>query len=129
MPILFTILLAGKGNWAQFKLRGANIRGKNNQRMLEAYHLTVCISQAAITQDLQKEIIDRGVRLFNLIEKKHAVWTSIYLFGQLPSLFIANISRRSAYQARNVMALHKLRHVQCDQRTLIPKQCRGESTR
>ena len=76
----------------------------------------VCIGDAAIIQNLEQDIQDIRVRLFDLVEQDDRVRTAANLFGQLTGLIIANVSRRRTDQAGNRVFLHVFGHVKANER-------------
>ena len=55
--------------------------------------------KAAILQDLQQQILNVAVCLFNLVKQHHAVWAAAHGLGQLAALLVADIARRRAHAA------------------------------
>src|SRR5260370_41260288 len=49
--------------------------------------------------------------------------------GKLAAIIVANISRRRTNQARGVLPLHKLRHIQDQERVLVREKRAGQGTR
>ena len=73
--------------------------------MFEIDGLAVRLGKTTIIENLQKEIKDLRMRLFNFIEQDNAIWTPPYRVGQLTSLVVADISGRGANQARDANAI------------------------
>src|SRR5947209_1704713 len=97
--------------------------------MLEIHDLPPRVGETAVVQNLEQEIKDLWVRLFNLIKQDNAIGASMYRLGQLTCLIIADIAWRSADEPGDMMALHKLGHIQLDQRVLIAKEPCGQRQR
>ena len=47
------------------------------------------IGETAVIQNLEQEIKDLWMRLFNLIKQDYTIRTPVYRFGQLASLIVA----------------------------------------
>ena len=103
-------------------MRGTSVGCDNNNRVFETNAAALRIGQTAIIKDLQQEIIDFGMRLLNFIKEDDAVGMATRGLGELPGLVKANISRRGTGQARNIMALHELGHIQLQHSFFIAKE-------
>src|ERR1035438_3147288 len=68
-------------------------------------------SETAVVHNLQQDVEDVGMRLFDLVEKHDRVRMTPHLFGKLPALVVADVSRRRANQARDGVLLHVFGHV------------------
>ena len=60
--------------------------------------------------------------LLDLVEHNDRVGVTADGFGKLSSLFVAHITRRSAYQTADGMAFHELGHIQLYQGIVASKQ-------
>ena len=56
------------------------------------------------------------MRLLNLVKKHHGVRSTADRLGELSTIIKANVSRRCANESARVVALHKLAHINLDQR-------------
>src|SRR5947209_5101574 len=97
--------------------------------MFEIHDLPMRVGETAVVQNLEQEIKDLGVCLFNLIKQDNAIGASMYRLGQLTCLIVADIAWRSTNEPGGMMALHELGHVQFDQRVLIAKERCGQRPR
>src|SRR6266852_7320929 len=86
---------------------GTNVRGHDHDGVPEVYCAPLSIGQLAVLQNLEQHVEDVRVSLLDLIEQDHAIRLTSYRFGELSSLLIANISRRSTDQACGCMAFHE----------------------
>ena len=71
----------------------------------------MAIGQAAIVEQLKQDIKYIVVRLFDFIEKNHAVGASSNRFRQLATFFVTDVSRRGAYKSTDGVPFHELAHV------------------
>ena len=55
------------------------------------------------------------MRLLDLVEDHDGIRAAAQGFGELPGIFVADISGRRAHQAADGMAFHELGHIQLDQ--------------
>ena len=62
------------------------------------------------------------MRFFDLIEQNHRIRTAADLLGELPALFISDVSGRRANQPRNRMLFHVLGHVNAYQGVFVVKE-------
>ena len=59
-------------------------------------------------KNLQQNVEDVGMGLFDLIEKNHGIGCAPHTLGQLTAFFVANVSRGRADETRNRVLLHVL---------------------
>ena len=97
--------------------------------VLEVDGAALTIGQAAVVEDLQEDVehVRRG--LFDLVEQDHRERTAPHGFGQLPALFVADVSRRCADQTRDGVLLAVLRHVDADHRAFVVEQITRQRAR
>jgi hypothetical protein len=69
------------------------------------------------------------VRFLDFVEQDHAVRTATHGLGELPALFVADVSGRRPDEARDGVLLHVLGHVDADHGVLVVEQEFGEGTR
>ena len=72
------------------------------------------IGQAAIIENLQEDVEDVRMGLFDFVEEDDAVRTTADGFSELAPFIIADISRRSPDQAGYGMFFHVFRHIDTD---------------
>ena len=75
---------SGRGTWA-------------NHPPFSLSHLGV--SDPAIIQDLEQDVEDVGMRLFNLVKQDDTVWAAAHRLGQLPALVVPHVTWGRAHQA------------------------------
>src|SRR5262249_36546636 len=100
----------------------ADIRCHDENRVAEIHRAALCIAELAVLHDLQQQVEDLRVGLLDLVKEHDAVGTSPHTLGQLSGLVVPYISRGRSGEPRSVVALHKLRHVDLDERVLAPKE-------
>src|SRR6185436_14847764 len=67
-------------------LARAEIRGHDQNGVLEVDRASLGISQPAVIQNLEQDIKDIRVRLLNLVKQHHSIRAAANRFGQLPAL-------------------------------------------
>ena len=87
------------------------------------------ISQTTIIQQLQQDVEDIRVRLFDFVEENHAVRPTTYRFRQLTAFVIADVAWRRTNQTADGVLLHVLGHVDAHHRLLVVEQEFGERSR
>ncbi len=98
----------------------SQVRRANNNRVAKINDAPLPIRQPPIIQNLQQHIHHIAIRLFKLIKKHHRIRPPPHLLRQLSTLIIPHISWRRTHQSARRILLLKLRHVQRNQRLLIP---------
>src|SRR4030095_14589768 len=75
----------------------ADVRGHDDNRVLEVHHATLTIRKPAVIQYLEQNIEHVVVSLLDLIKQDYRVWPSSHGFGELPPFLVAERSeeRRS----------------------------------
>src|SRR5467141_4142181 len=72
----------------------SNVRGHNDDRVLEVDDAPLSISQAAVIEDLKQNIKGVVMGLLDFVKENHRVRPASHGFSQLASLFITDVSRR-----------------------------------
>ena len=73
------------------------------------------IAEPSLIQDLQQQIHNLRMRLFDLIKQHHRIGAAAHLFGQLACLIVSHIAGGRTDHFRNRMLLHVFGHIQPDQ--------------
>jgi len=97
----------------------SNIGSHNHNGIFKTYGSSLIISQTTVVQNLKQNVEHFRMSLFDFIEQYYGIGTSSYRFGQLPALFIADVSRRRTDQSAHIVLLHEFAHVQPDERILV----------
>ena len=108
---------------------GADVRGHDDDRVLEIDPVAEAVGQMAVLEHLQQDVEQIGMRLLDLVEQHDRVGIPLHLLGELPALFVPDVSRRRANQLRDRVLLHVLGHVEADQRVVAAEQEVGERAR
>ena len=77
----------------------AGVRGQNDDGVLKVHGAPLRVRDAAVVQDLQQQVHDVRVRLFDLVEENDGVRPAADLLRELTGLVIADIARRRADHA------------------------------
>ena len=105
---------------------GADVRGQDDDRVLEIDRAALSVGDAAVVQHLQKHVQHVRMRLFDLVEQHDRVRLSADRLGELPALVVADVSRRCADQTRHGVLLHVFAHVDAHHVALAVKQRLGQ---
>ena len=93
---------------------GPDIRGHDDDCVLEVHGAAFAVRQAAVVHDLQEDVEDVGMRLLNFVEQHYGVRPPPDLLGELAAFFVSHVSGRSADEPRDRMLLHVFRHINAD---------------
>ena len=104
----------------------AQVRGHDQDRVLEVHGPALAIGQTAVVEHLQEHVEDLGVRLLHLVEQHHRIRAAAHGLGQLAALLIADVARRRADQAGHGGLLHVLAHIDAHHGLLVVEQEVGE---
>ena len=96
-------------------VRGAGVRGHDQDHVAEVDDLAVVVGHLPVVHDLQQDVEEVRMGLFDLVQQHDAVGMLVDRVGQETALIEADVARRRADQAADRMALHVLRHVEADQ--------------
>ena len=84
------------------------------------------IGQTPLFQDLQEQIHHIGVGFFNFVKQDDGIGALAHLFGELPALFMADISWRRSCHPADGKFLHVFGHVDLDQGIFAAKHIDGQ---
>ena len=101
---------------------GAEVRGHDDDGVLEVDHPTLAVGQPAVLEDLQQRVEDVRVGLLDLVEQDHRERTPPHLLRELAALLVPDVAGRGAEQPRDRVLLGELAHVELDQRVLVAEQ-------
>src|SRR5215468_634121 len=107
----------------------AEVRGHDEDGVLEVDHVAHGVREAPVVEDLQQHVEDVGMGLLDLVEEHHGVGPAPHFLGEETALFVPDVARRRPEEPRDRELLHVLRHVHADERVLVPEQVLGERTR
>ncbi len=100
----------------------ADVRGHDQDGVLEVHCPPLAVGEAAVIEQLKQNVEHVAVCFFDLVEENYRVGLSANRFGELPTLFVADVSGRRADQPRHRMPLHVLGHVDSNQRVLVVEE-------
>ena len=101
---------------------GTQVRGHDDDRVLEIDLVAEPVSQLAVFKHLQQNVEDIRVRLLDFVEQDDGVRVPLHTFGELTAFLIPDIAGRRTDQLGDRMLLHELRHVEPDQALFAAKQ-------
>ncbi len=104
----------------------AEVRGHDDDGVLEVDDPALTVGEAAVIQDLQQDVEDVRMRLFDFVEQQDGVGATPDLLGQLPALLVADVAGRRADEARDVVLLLILGHVDADQGAFVVEEAAGQ---
>ena len=92
-----------------------DIARHDDNRIREVHLLSLAICEYAVFQNLQENVEEFRMRLLDFVEENNRVGFATHRFRKLPALLISHVSCRCSYEARDVVALHELRHIDLDE--------------
>jgi hypothetical protein len=95
---------------------GADVGGHDDDGVLEVDGVAEAVGELAVLEDLQQDVEDIGVGLFDLVEQDDGVGRALDALGELAALLVADVARRRADELGDGVLLHELRHVEADER-------------
>ena len=76
------------------QVAGADVRGHDEDGVLEVDGVAKAVGQLAIFKDLEQDVEDIGVRLLDFVQKNDAIRRTLDAFGELAAFLVADVSRR-----------------------------------
>ena len=104
----------------------AEVARHDEHGVLEVDRAALAVGEAPVVHDLEQHVEHVGVRLLDLVEQDHRVGASTDGFRELPALLVADVAGRRAHQARHVVLLLVLRHVDAHHGVLVVEEEVGE---
>ena len=98
----------------------------DDDAVLEIDRVAERVGQLAVFKNLQQDVVDVRVCLFDLVEQQDGVRVALDLLGQLPTFFVPDVARGRADQLRDRVLLHVLGHVEPDHGVVAAEQERGQ---
>ena len=102
----------GKAKGRFGHIGGACIGCHDQDHIAEVDLLAGVICQLAMIHDLQQNIVDLWMALFDFIEQEHAMGMLIHSISEQAALIKADIAGRRAEQTADGVALHIFRHIE-----------------
>ena len=104
----------------------AEVRGQNDDRVLEVHGSALRVRDSAVVEHLQQHVKHVRMRLFNFVKQNDGIRTAAHGLGQLTALFIAHVSGRRANETRHGEFLHVLRHIDPNEVLFVVKEACGQ---
>ena len=104
----------------------ADVRRHDDDRVGEIDGAAVAVGQAAVVENLQQDVEDVAMGLFDFVQQHDAIGTAADGLGQPAPFFVADIAWRSADQAADGVAFHELAHVDPDHGVFVVEQDFGQ---
>src|SRR5437660_12038329 len=105
----------------------ANVGGHDNDGILEIHGVAQAVGEMTVLKYLQQDVEHIRMRLLNFVQQYDRVGGTLNSLGELTTLFVAHVSGRRTDQLRDRVLLHKLGHVEANQRLLAAEHELGES--
>ena len=97
------------------ELSCADVRRHDDDRVAEIHLSSQAVSQLAVVQGLEQQVEHVGVGLFYFIQQDDGVGAAANLFGELPTFFVTNVSRRCSDESCHSKLFHVLGHVDANE--------------
>src|SRR5579885_1391030 len=94
----------------------AEVGSHDDDGIAEIHRIAESVRQLAVFKNLQQDIENVRMRLFDLIQQDDRIRRAANTLRQLAALFVAHVSRRRANELRNGVLLHEFGHVEAHQR-------------
>ena len=98
------------------------VRGHDDERVLEVDHTSFVIRQTTVVQHLQQHVEHIRVGFLDLVEQHDRVGFPTNRFRQLTALIVTDVSRRRTDQSRRAELLLVLAHVDTRHHVLVVEQ-------
>ena len=107
----------------------ADVAGHDQDGVSEVDGSTLAVRQPSVVEDLQEDVEDVRVGLFDLVEQDHLVGPPPNGFGQLAAFLVADVPGRCADKPRHGELLHVLAHVDASHGGFVVEEEFGEGAR
>ena len=105
---------------------GGDVRRHDDDRVAEVSGPALAVGEPALVEELEENIEDVGVGLFNLVKEQHRVGPPPNGFGELAAFIVADITWRGTDHPCHRVFLHVLRHVDADHRPFVVEKELGQ---
>src|SRR5712691_3393653 len=116
----------GRAQILSLEVARAKVRRHDQNRILEVDNAALAVGEPPVVHDLEQNIENVRMRLFDFVEKHHRIRMSANLLGELASFFVSNVARRCTDEARHRVLLHIFGHVDAQQGALVVEEELGE---
>src|SRR5215475_13594768 len=124
LPLHFFVVYASQ----ILDILAAEVRGHNDNRVLEIDGPALTIGHAAVFEDLQQGVKHVRVGLFDFVEQHHRIGPATHGFREISAFFIPDVAWRGADQPGDGMLFHELGHVEANHGLLVVEQEFSEGT-
>ena len=76
----------------------ADVRSHDDDRVLEIDRVAEPVGQLAVFKYLQQDVEHIRMRLLDFVEQDDGIRSALHAFGELPTLFVTDVSRRRTDQ-------------------------------
>ena len=98
------------------------VGGHDDHRVPEVHGAAVAVGQPAVVEELEQDVEDVAVGLFDLVEEDHRVRPPPHGLGELAALLVADVAWRRADEPGHRVLLHVLGHVEPDHGALVVEE-------
>ena len=105
---------------------GADVGGHDDDGVFEVDGAALAVGEAAVVEDLEQDVEDIVVGLFDFVKENDGVGAAADGFGELAALFKADVSGRGADEAGDGVFLLVFGHVDADHGAFVVEQELGE---
>ena len=109
------MVLLGEADGRAGHVHGPGVGGHDEHHVAEIGLAPVVVSERPVVHDLQQQVEDLRVGLFNFVEQHDTVWMLGDRLGEQAALVESDVTRRRADQARDRVPLHVFGHVVAQQ--------------
>ena len=99
-------------------LRGPDVRGHDQDRVLEVDRPALTVGESPVVHDLEQDVEDVGMRLLDLVQEHDRVGPAPDRLRELAALLVAHVARGRSDEPRCGVLLHVLGHVEPHDRLL-----------
>ena len=102
------------------------VAGHDDEGVAEVDGAALAIGEAAGVEDLEEDVVDGGVGLFDFVEEDDGVGAAADGLGELAALVVADVAGRGADEAGDGVLVEVLGHVEADHGVLVVEEEFGE---
>src|SRR5690606_21271022 len=106
-----------------------DVGSHDDNSVTEVYPSTEAVRKDTIIEYLQQDVEHIRVCLFDFVEEDDRVRFPAHLFGELSTLFVADVTWRRSDEARYGELLHILTHVDANQRVFFIEEVGSQNFR
>ena len=107
----------------------AGVGRQDDDRVLEIDEPAFAVFHPALVEDLEKNLVHVGMRLFDFVEQDHAVGPPPHGFGEHAAFAVADVAGRRTLERGDGVRLLELAHVDRDQAAFVAEERLGQGQR